>query len=250
MKRPIALAAVALVLAACSESSTPTSPNIQALTPRADFSAAGLGATYDFEGDFGASASPFLPSRTDIIPSDTYTRGGKGFLGKFTDNMVTMSTDYVGGGYVNFDLYIEGTWDGLSPSRFGQDLWQVSAYCGTEATGTPAGQFLTSFSNKYTTKQSYPDAFGEGVHPGRTGAINLDELGFAPQEVRTTNRAVSAYDAVYPMSLPFPAACATAGSVTWAFGSNALQYVFDEFWGLDNVSVTATPNSGNAVHSW
>lgn len=249
MTRPFALVAVAFVLAACSESTpVPTSPNVNSVSPRSDFSAAGLGATYDFEGDFGASASPFLPNRTDNIPSDTYTRGGKGFLGKFTNSSVTMSTDYVGGGYINYDLYIEGTWDGLSPSRFGHDLWQVSAYCGTEATGTPAGQFLTSFSNKSTTKQSYPAAFGAGVFPGRTGAINIDELGFAPTEVRTTNHAVSAYDAVYPMSLPFPAACATAGAVTWMFSSTTLQNVTDEFWGLDNVSVTATAN--NTVHNW
>lgn len=243
MKSLVALPFALLAIVACSDTNTPTSPASANFAPRADFAAASLGSTYNFEGDFGASASPFLPSRTDIIPSDTYAAGGKGYLGKFTNETVTMTTDYVGGGYINFSLYTAGTWDGLAKGKYGPDTWQLAAYCGADASGTFAGDFTTSFSNKSTTDQSYPDALGVGVHDGLTGAADIGQLGLADaEEVRNTNRSVSTYSATYTMSFQYPAECVSAGQVTWVFSNptGTMQSSFDEFWGIDNVSVTAT----------
>jgi len=250
MKKFLVVPVAALFLAACSESTAPTavanSPNF---APRADFVAAGLGDSFDFEGGFSAAASPFAPNRVDDIPSDTYSRGGKGFLGKFTNDAVTIGTSYVGNGWLNFDLYIEGTWDGNAKGKYGPDVLAISAYCGSTITGTPAATFVTSFSNKATTKQSFPGSYPAASYAGLTGATHLDELGFsAAGEVLTTNHAVSTYDAVYSLSFAYPAACATAGAVTFVLSSNTLQSPTDEFWGIDNVSVTAS--AANTAHSW
>lgn len=240
MKRFLVVPVAALLLAACGESTAPNS-TAQGLTlnPRADFVAAGLGDTYTFEG-FTAAASPFSPNRTAVIPSDTYTQGGKGFLGKFTNEVVTIGTSYVGNGWLNFDLYIEGTWDGLAKGRYGIDTWTISAYCGTSTAGTPAETFTTTFSNKSTTKQSYPAAYGSGTYAGLTGAINLNQLGFAPDQVLTTNHAVSAYDAVYQMSWPYPVCPSGTTSVTFVLSAGSLQQATDEFWGIDNVRITSS----------
>jgi hypothetical protein len=240
MKRLVALPLAALAITACSEVNSPARSPAD-LNLSNDFAAADLGSSYNFEGDFGISASPFAPNRTAVIPSDTYTAGGKGFLGKFTNEQVTMVTNYVGNGYLNFSLYIAGTWDGLAKNKYGTDTWEVAAYCGDVATGTPAGQFITTFSNKGTTKQNFPDAVNGAEHAGMTGAAAVGVLGFAnADEVRNTNRSVSDYSAVYNMSWQYPAACATNGQVTWVFDSpsGTLQSAYDEFWGVDNVSVT------------
>lgn len=238
-------AALALALVACTDIPSPTSLVSAPIAPHADFVIAGLGSTYDFEGDFAASASPFLPIRTAVIPSDTYATGGKAFLGKFRSDHVTMTTEYVGNGYLNLSLYIVGTWDGVKKNKYGNDTWEVSAYCGNAAVGNPAGTFTTSFSNKTNTHQSYPDALGGPTHEGLTGATDVGSLGFGTaNEVRSTNFAVSAYSAVYTMSWKYPAPCAAPGQVTWLFTSPSemLQESYDEFWGIDNVSVTASAN--------
>lgn len=244
MKKLIAVSAAALFLAACGETPLPTSASARSITPSAAFGVATTGETYNFE--FGtADASPFTPQTIGTIPSDTYNNGGKGYLGPFYNSTVTMATQGSGTDYLNLSLYVEGSWDGNAHGRFGGDSWTINAYCGTAATGTPAYSFTTNFINKSNGSQAYPGQVG-ATNDGLTGSTDLDELGFAPNSIKKTNRATSAYDAVYKMSFAFPSCGGT--DVTWTFTGAGIGNGEDEFWGVDNLSVGAANATAQNTH--
>jgi len=245
MKKFVAFSVAALLLAACGESTAPTSSSVSTpiptFAPRLDFTAASIGFSTDFEGDFGTSASPFLPNRIETIPANNYSRGGKKFLGRFANDVVTFTVDYTAGANVSYDLYIIGTWDGIANNKkYAPDTWQAAAFCGSST--SPSYTFTTTFSNKTTTKQNYPAQWGGTAYAGTTGAIYTgDVLGFGAAGLTlVTNSTVSSYGTVYSRSDPFPTCPGGTATVTWVFWrpSQHLQSVFDESWGLDNFSVT------------
>ncbi len=244
MKKFVAVTASAILLAACSESTAPVAQQIVSPTIREVTITSG-GSVYDFEAAIEASASPFTPYARSGIPT-SYSDAATGFSsgnwygGRYTNEVVTFTVDYAAGSFLYYDLYIIGTWDGIS-KNYGPDQWQLAAYCGPTASGNAAAQFTTTFSNKSTTKQNYPAQIGGQVYPGTYAAFVVGELGFvAPGETRVTNKAVSSYDAVYRMSAAFPNCSAGTTSLTFVMQSptQQLQATFDEGWGIDNVSTS------------
>jgi hypothetical protein len=129
---------------------------------------------------------------------------------------------------VSFDLYVIQSWDGDGSAGSGPDVWRLRVLGG-------ATLLQTTFSNYNGTNgifipQHYPDAYpGTITHPGRTGAVENDTLGY-------TNG--GRQDAVYRLTFTFPH---TQSNLALDFAGVGLQGLIDESWGLDNVQVKTNP---------
>jgi endonuclease YncB( thermonuclease family) len=133
---------------------------------------------------------------------------------------------------VSFDLFLIRTWDGND--RFGADVWDLSVAGGPTL-------LHTTFSNVDFTsgqdRQAYPDPFPGGDHPGRTGAVENNSLGYT---FNFSGIGIRQVDSVYQLSFTFPH---SANSLVLNFTADPNQEITDESWGLDNVEVrvTSTP---------
>src|SRR4030095_12974353 len=122
---------------------------------------------------------------------------------------------------VSLDFYAINSWDG-NDTGVGPDFWDM----------TVAGSNVvhTTFSNfggpPYFQRQSYPGRYPTGDFPGQTGASGTNVLGFAPQ----------GQDSVYQISRTL---LHTSNAVTVSLTASNLQGLPDEFWGIDNFTVTA-----------
>jgi hypothetical protein len=129
---------------------------------------------------------------------------------------------------VDFDLYLINSWDGNN-TTFGPDIFEFFA-------GSPAAPaFRASFANVAGETQSFPDPFGAGGpagdHPAKTGAAEVNSLGYLPFTVSG--------DAVYHLSFFAPVDDGVlAFSVQDISNGTGLA---DESWGLDNVVVSSVP---------
>lgn len=161
------------------------------------------------------------------------TANGEKFLGAsafgFGNGTVTLTlaglpthTDLT----VGFDLYIIQSLDGNGPSGGGPDNWQLTAD-GTNLLFTNFANFTDGNIQVYPNQLS---PFGsEGAFAPRTGAFENGHLGFGIGDFG---------DSTYRLSFTF---AHTAPSIALAFTSFQNQLLDDEGWGLDNVSVNATP---------
>jgi hypothetical protein len=158
--------------------------------------------------------------------------GGRRFLGEFANGEgVRLSFDTLPPAHqsvtVSFDLYIIRSWDGDGSQGAGPDIWSLSVGAVT--------LLRTTFSNFNGTNgsfipQHYPDsASGSVVHPGRTGAVENNTLGYTNGEPQ---------DSVYRLSFTFPH---TGNLLSLQFSGQDLQGVADESWGIDNVEVRTNP---------
>ncbi len=192
------------------------------LPPMLEQTYPGVGlVAYQQDFTFGAGAEWSTPFTTSSTPAT-----GDKFLGEFGTGGTTLSLsglpdhEFI---QLEFDLYVIRSWDGslthdgvqfVGPDRFG-----------VLVDGAPA--LDTTFSNRGGGVQSYPDAFGEGTHPARTGAAANNTLGY--------NFGVP-MDAVYRVRLAVPH---DADSVTFDFLANLVGAgIGEESWGIDNVTVT------------
>jgi hypothetical protein len=171
----------------------------------------------DFEGDVGPEWSS---RKTDVTP-----KGKRGFLGQFANETVTLHLEDLLPHEeltVSFDLFIIRSWDGNHPVH-GRDVWSLTA--------RDVGTLLhTTFSNWSQAGQSYPESYGEGDFPMKTGASEKGTLGYAFRDLT---------DSVYRLSFTFPH---TGHELTLHFSATGLEGPVDlESWGLDNVSVTVHP---------
>lgn len=165
------------------------------------------------------------------------------FLGEFgltcTSN-VTLSLDNLpphNRAKVSFDLYIIRSWDGNA----NPDLWTLDVNDG------PLIHLIhTSFSNCHwctgdSLRQSYPGGYPTDDYPLRTGATEVDTLGYI----------IGGYeaDSVYRLSFDFDH---TEENLILNFIGGSNQPCGDESWGLDNVQVeisrltVAKPNGGES----
>jgi hypothetical protein len=153
--------------------------------------------------------------------------GGRRFLGEFSNGEeVTLNFDNLPAHQsvtVSFDLYIIRSWDGDGSQGAGPDVWSLNT--------STATLFQTTFSNFNGTNgsfipQHYPDSStGSVVHPGRTGAVENNTLGYTNGEPQ---------DSVYRLSFTFNH---RGNLLLLRFAGQGLQGVSDESWGLDNVEV-------------
>lgn len=190
--------------------------------------------TVIYANDFATSAG----SEWSLTNRDT-TPSGRTFLGRFVnDTQLSLSlgqgSPIYSGGLpahdsltISFNLFMIKSWDGNSGPP---DLWTL------DVEGGPT-LLHTTFSNplhSVDTPQSYPDAYGVGVHPAQTGAAEIDTLGYS----------ANFGDSVYALSFTF---AHSADSVKFWFvaegftGTPLPPGLDDESWGLDNVTVTAIP---------
>ena len=124
---------------------------------------------------------------------------------------------------VAFDLYILKSWDGNSPA-YGRDRFILSV------AGGPA-LLDTTFSNnpKISSEGSYQD-YPWTNSPPWSGAFSTNTLGYSH----------FFYDGIYRLQFTFGH---TGSNVTLNFRSSLFEGkgTRDESWGLDNVSVVASP---------
>jgi subtilisin-like proprotein convertase family protein/protocatechuate 3,4-dioxygenase beta subunit len=153
--------------------------------------------------------------------------GSRGFVGTFDNDTVTVQVAGVPDNAqvkVSFDLFVLGSWSGNVGVLAGdQDRFRFSA------AGSPL--LDTTFSNLDGFSQSFPDGLGAGNHPARTGADEVDTLGFGTPADRVL-------DSVYHFEFTHVHG---TGDLVLDFAASGLLNISDVLsaqWGLDNVVVT------------
>ena len=261
MKKFFAVPLAALLLAACSESSTaPASDSDlgasfgKAVPQPAELTTWDARDQFNFNNDFDASAANWSGSGTansDVITSSFAVpieskpaSNADRFVGRLDNYQLELeATSLAAGGQysLSFDLYIIGSWDGLGKQaqqgRFGADIWALSYQCGSDPTLHLL--YETSFSNQKTVQQSYPLEYGEpgGNKPGAESEAQND-LGYTPEEVHVP-QFTAFTNTTYRMIFAGTNPC--SGGATMSFVMtvpNALQPGNrDEAWGIDNVDL-------------
>jgi hypothetical protein len=264
MKKFFAVPLAVLFVAACSESTSPTSTadlatrNAKPTPPPSVTPASGnlARSTYTFDiGAVDAASGTGIGSDTDdatiasnaadvnYAPADT----DNGFIGRYnnTHTRTLLVFQEAGSKYtVNFDLYVIGSWDGkgkqAQSGAFQANVFQVAYRCGTDATLIPV--FSTTFSNQLTVQQDYPLAYGLGGNKAGSGAVkgSIDALGYKDRpDLSNTPQFRSFGDATYAMSYTLSGICGgTNGTApTFVLSSTApgQQSNYDESWGVDNI---------------
>lgn len=187
----------------------------------------------NFEGTVGSEWSSSTTNTTPI--------GSRRFLGQFGNKTVTLNLTGLSDHslvQLSFDLFVIRSWDGNDTAYYagqymGPDKWSVGVQNGPTLLYTT---FSNSTGNTPNDYQAYPDSYPGGVHPGYTGAAEINTLGYTnPLDIHWRQ------DSVYNLSFSFPH---TASSLILDFSAFNLQAISDESWGLDNVSVTLIPEPG------
>lgn len=176
----------------------------------------------DFEGTVGREWSSRRVETTPV--------GSRRFLGQFVNDTVTLNLDNLPrhtAVTVSFDVFVLQSWDGNHPT-VGPDLWSVGVVGGPSL-------LRTTFSNSEPT-QAFPDPYPGGEYPARTGASEIDTLGYP-----------YIGDAVYHLTFSFPH---TGRTVAFNFAGLGLEPLGNEGWGLDNVAVdVGTPREARLAVS-
>ncbi len=180
----------------------------------------------DFEG--APPGAEWSSSATDVTPG-TVAHPSDMFLGQFGNETVTLTLDHLPAHthvVLSFDVYVIRSWDGNAEGGApGPDQWRITA---------GALDFNTTFSNWLGAYQSFPDPYIDpgqhGDYPPRTGAAEIDTLGYQfYYEGQWLDQ-----DSVYHLSYQFDH---SASALMCSFTASGLQTLDDESWGLDNVTV-------------
>ena len=260
MKKFFAVPLAAVFLAACSESST--APASSAIDPSYAkpvdpiVVCAGCPEVGNFTFESGTTVSTASGSTigTELQAGAAGVADGptvvtaplndEQFLGRFanTRTMVVVnapgSTNY----YLNFDLYIIGSWDGrgkqAQQGAFLANVVDIGWRCGDGTSGT---LLKTTFSNQYTVQQDYPNAYLSGGFKAGSGSVAIDELGYADRpDLSHTPSFRSFGDATYNLTFSGSNPCGGAPvTFTLSTSNPTQQSVYDESWGLDNIIVRA-----------
>lgn len=188
----------------------------------------------DFQGT-GPVGPEWSNSSTDTTPG-TASHSPDKFLGQFTNQNIVLTLDNLPLDHtevrIEFDLYIIRSWDGnFDTDERGPDYWAIDQ--GTVPVDPEDWDYITTFSNwdpATGPNQAYPDIYGVGDHPARTGAVENNTLGFL-FDPGTGNIVL---DAVYHGDILYSH---TDGTFIVTFGADHLQTITDESWGIDNVAV-------------
>ncbi len=165
--------------------------------------------SYNFET---AVTDEWSSTGTEVTPL-----GGRRFLGRFGNQTLTLTRSNLPPHSrltIDFDLFVIGSWDGNTTP--GPDLWEL------RVSGGPLLLRTTFVNRNYRKPQSYPDDYFLGSFDGRTGAREIDTLGYTPE------------DSVYHLSYTFEH---SGDYVQILFSGSGLQGLTDESWGLDNVHI-------------
>jgi hypothetical protein len=176
-----------------------------------------------FSADFETFVGPeWSTTKTDVTPV-----GNRRFLGQFGNESVSLTLSNLPPYQemmISLDLFVIQTWDAAGGGG-GPDIWDLRV---------AEGPMLlhTTFSNTEpgNPDQAFPGNFPDSTYPARTGAVEVNSLGYG-------------MDSVYHLSFTFPHA---EDAVTIELSGQGLQGLWDESWGLDNVRVEilALPPNG------
>jgi ankyrin repeat protein len=128
-----------------------------------------------------------------------------------------------------FDLYIIRTWDGNS-FLGGPDIFTLDVAGGLPLLHTTFQNPSFADHGKYLI-QAYPGEYPGSHYRPRTGAVEVDKLGF-PVNVDGISTAM---DAVYEISYTFSH---TSSELAIEFAAHDLEALDNESWGIANVQVT------------
>ncbi|HEY8165965.1 MAG TPA: hypothetical protein VIF83_10480 [Gemmatimonadaceae bacterium] len=210
--------------------------------------------TYTFEaGVLSASAgsawgTDLQPGAAGVAdgPNIETAPAGQKFLGRF-ENTRTNAVLNLPNGYTNWlltlDLYIIGSWDGKGKQAqhgiFLANVFSVSYRCGS---ADPVAILRTTFSNQYTVQQDYPKEFGLGGYKAGTGSYGQDLLNYISRpDLSNTPQFRSFGDTEYTLTFGGTNPCGTNQPVQFIFSTSnpTQQSVWDESWGVDNVTIKA-----------
>lgn len=185
-------------------------------------------ASVVYSNDFETGAAGFSNTSRAVLPTDASGGTNSTFLGRFSNDSVTLSLAGLTTGSVytvQFDLFIGATWDGDYPGYGGPDVWRLKAGAETLVDAV--------FANGDAT-QTYSDAtpIGSSSQAQRTGA-----------DVVRLAASFSDYYTIYYFGHgagnPILTFTATGSTVDLTFAGVGLQGVGDEYWAIDNVTVAS-----------
>jgi hypothetical protein len=264
MKKLFALPLAVVFIAACSDSTAPTSAYLSpryakpAPTPTG-FACNGtcnVDNTFDFSGGISAAGTGTATVGTELqvgaagtadAPNTTTSPSGQTFLGRFTNTRTDVVINIPAGNSiysVTYDLYIIGSWDGRGKQAqhgvFDANVYDVSYRCNATP-GTVTSIFQTSFSNQLTVQQDYPLAYLLGGNKAGTGSFAIDALNYRSDPTTSNTPVFRSYgDVEYKQSYSGTNRCGTgAFSLIISTSNPTQQSVYDESWGIDNVHVQA-----------
>jgi RHS repeat-associated protein len=177
---------------------------------------------------------PNNPLNEWSLPLTTVTpNGGRRFLGEFAKQSTVLNLSDLpehDSLKLSFDLFVIRSWDGNGFSGEDPDVVTISVDGGLTL-------LSTTFSNNSGLAQAFPDMFPGGItHPGKTGAVESDTLGFL-----YNNSFV--WDAVYHVEFEFEHASASLPLRFTSSGATSND-ILNESWGIDNVRVTYPGKTG------
>lgn len=201
------------------------------------FGATTLSSLEVYATDFENAVGPeWSLGRRDTTPS------GRTFLGRFENDASTILTLHDLPAHssvsISFDLFIIHSWDG---SDFGADTWLLQIAGGPVLLHTT---FANPLNGTAINPQSYPGTFPDDSFPARSGADEVDTLGYL--SVSPTRFG----DTVYNLSFSVPH---SEDSIAFEFAADGVSGtvldpgIRDESWGIDNVSVSVVPEPAMGV---
>ncbi|MBI4718051.1 MAG: endo-1,4-beta-xylanase [Planctomycetes bacterium] len=207
----------------------PEATNPDAGTGNDDGRAQQKPATGVYFNDFTASVgSGWSATRRDSAPV-----GNRAYLGQFRNDTVTLRLAALpphAQVTVAFDLYLIGSWDGNNKDS-GPDVWSLTD-------GEGRSLIRTTFAYLPFVKQAYPNSYPFGSHPGRTGAIENNSLGYSYFD---EDGNIQQWNSVYHLRA---SAAHSSDTLTLNFSAAGLEEEGSETWGLDNVSVLVSLPEG------
>ena len=261
MKKFFAFPLAVVFVAACSESSTaPASADLEPsyarpVDPIVVCSGCPVVGDFNFENSTTISAAGTSTIGTELQPGISGTADGANvvtaplgdqqFLGRFpnTRTQIVITTPGSTNYYLNFDLYIIGSWDGrgkqAQQGAFLANVVEVGYRC--SAGGAVNTLLKTTFSNQYTVQQDYPNAYLSGGFKAGSGSVTIDALGYADRpDLSNTPQFRSFGDATYDLTFSGSNPCG-GGPITFLIGTSnpTQQTMWDESWGIDNVIARA-----------
>jgi hypothetical protein len=259
MKKFLAVPLAVLFVAACSDSTSPASSDLnpsyaKPTEPSAVCTGCPVVGSFNFEGGIGTSAGtstvstelqPGISGSADV-PGVVTAPGGQNFLGRFENTRTMVVINSAAGANYNLtlDLYVIGSWDGRGKQAqqgvFQANVVDIGVRC--SAGGTISSIFKTTFSNQYTVQQDYPNSYLTGGYKAGTGAEGIDVLGYAGHpELSNTPQFRSFGDAIYTLNFSGtnPCGASVAPTFTVSTSNPTQQSVYDESWGVDNITIRA-----------
>ena len=175
-------------------------------------------------------------SEWSLHPVATTPIGNRRFLGELAKQTTALSLSDLPQHdtlKLSFDLFIIRSWDGNLNSNGEQpDVFTVQVEGGSPL-------LRTTFSNNPSIGQAFPDSYpGSVAHPGRTGSVEQDTLGFV-----YGNSFV--WDTVYHIELEFEHSSPDLVLDFISSGATT-NNIANESWGLDNVLITYPGKAGLA----